>query len=169
MPKPGTDTYPPYFFTYIKLVEENDIKKAMAAQTKMMQDFFNSVPPEKYDYKYAEEKWSLKECLQHIIDTERVFTYRALAFARRDIHILPSFDEKSYADTSNGSRREWSDLVNELIAVRKSTEYLFNSFSQEQLDSMGKASDYSMSANAMGYTIVGHVAHHINIIKERYL
>ncbi len=168
MPKPDPSTYPPYFFNYIKLVDENDVKEALANQTELAETFFNSVPEEKYDYKYAEGKWSIKEALQHIIDTERVFTYRSLAFSRKDINILPSFDDKSYAVNANGGQREWRDLVDEFLAVRKSTQLLFNSFSPEQLDSLGKASDYQMNANAMGYTIAGHLIHHINIIKERY-
>lgn len=169
MSKPNTGTYPQYFFNYIKLVEEDDVKKALSNQINLAETFFNSIPKEKYDYKYAEGKWSIKEALQHIIDTERVFTYRALAFSRKDVNILPSFDDKSYAINANGATREWNDLVNEFVAVRKSTQLLFNSFSSEQLDSLGKASDYEMNANAMGYTIAGHFTHHINIIKERYL
>jgi hypothetical protein len=92
-----------------------------------------------------------------------------LAFSRKDTNILPSFDDKSYAANANGSKREWSDLVDEFTAVRNATQLLFNSFSTEQLDSLGKASDYEMNAKAMGYTIAGHLAHHLNIIRERYL
>ena len=161
--------YPPYFYNYIKLVENEDLKTVLKSQIDESQKFFNSIPEEKYDYKYAEGKWSIKEALQHIIDTERVFTYRSLAFSRKDINILPSFDDKSYAANANGANRKWSELVDEFMTVRKSTESLFNSFSAEQMDGVGKASDYQMSAKAMGYTIAGHLAHHINIIKERYL
>ncbi|MEO9023232.1 MAG: DinB family protein [Ginsengibacter sp.] len=169
MPKPDANTYPPYFNTYIKLVVEEDIMEALTNQRKYAGTFFHSIPKEKYDYKYADGKWSIKELLQHIIDTERVFNYRALAFSRRDDHILPSFDEKDYTANAHGSARKWDDLVDEFIAVRRSTELLFNSFSQEQLNFPGKASDYEMSANAMGFTIAGHLAHHIKIIRERYL
>ena len=169
MPKPDQNTYPPYFFNYIKLVKEDNVKEALDNQTTLAETFFNSVPKEKYDYKYGEGKWSIKETLQHIIDTERVFAYRSLAFSRKDINILPSFDDKSYADNANGGSRAWGDLVNEFLAVRKSTRFLFDSFSTEQLNSLGKASDYEMNALAMGYTIAGHVTHHISIIKERYL
>ncbi|HET7114850.1 MAG TPA: DinB family protein [Hanamia sp.] len=161
--------YPEHFYTYIRLVENEDLNTVLKNQLTESQAFFNSVPKEKYDYKYAEGKWSIKEALQHIIDTERVFTYRSLAFSRKDVNILPSFDDKSYAANANGSGREWNDLVDEFTAVRKSTQLLFNSFSPEQLDSTGKGSGYQMNARAMGYTIAGHLAHHINIIKERYL
>ncbi|HUZ58757.1 MAG TPA: DinB family protein [Hanamia sp.] len=161
--------YPDHFYPYIHLVENEDLNTILKVQLTESQSFFNSVPKEKYDYKYAQGKWSIKEALQHIIDTERVFSYRALAFSRKDINVLPSFDDKSYASNANGALREWKDLVEEFIAVRKSTQLLYNSFSSDQLDSPGKASDYQMNARAMGYTIAGHLAHHINIIKERYL
>jgi hypothetical protein len=91
-----------------------------------------------------------------------------LAFARKDIHTLPSMDENDYAKYSNANKRNWQDLVDEFSAVRKSTIFLYDSFSSEQLDSVGKASDYEMSVKAMGYTIAGHLAHHVNILKERY-
>src|SRR6185312_8126404 len=161
--------YPPYFYNYIRLVETEDLNTILKTQLAESQAFFNSIPEEKYNYKYAEGKWSVKEALQHIIDTERVFTYRALAFSRKDTNILPSFDDKIYAANANGAAREWDDLVDEFTTVRKSTQALFNSFSGEQLDSLGKASDYQMNAKAMGYTIAGHLAHHLNIIRERYL
>jgi hypothetical protein len=161
--------YPDYFYNYIKLVENEDLKKVLRNQIAEIQTFLSSIDEEKTYYKYAEGKWSMKEVLQHIIDTERIFDYRALAFARKDVNTLPSFDENNYARNSNADARIWNDLINELIAVRKATEFLFNSFSEEQLDTVGKASNYEMSVKALGYTIAGHVAHHINILKERYL
>jgi len=161
--------YPPHFYKYIRLVENEDLTTILKTQLSEAQAFFNSIPEEKYDYKYAEGKWSIKEALQHIIDTERVFIYRALAFSRKDTNTLPSFDENGYANNANGASRNWNDLVNEFTAVRNSGQFLFNSFSPEQLDSLGKSSDYQMNARAMGYTIAGHVAHHLNIIRERYL
>ena len=116
-----------------------------------------------------EGKWSIKEILQHVIDAERVFAYRSLTFARKDNNTLPSFDEKDYAANSNGNNRAWHELVEEFKALRKSTELLFNSFTKENLNAIGKASDYTITVLALGYIIVGHVAHHINIIRERYL
>lgn len=167
--KSKVGVYPAYFYNYIRLVENEDLNTILKTQLTESKAFFNSIPKEKYDYKYAEGKWSIKEALQHIIDTERVFSYRSLVFSRKDTTILPSFDDKSYAANANGARREWNDLVDEFTAVRNSTQLLFNSFSAGQLDSLGKASDYEMNARAMGYTIAGHLAHHLNIIRERYL
>lgn len=161
--------YADHFYPYIKLVENEDLKTVLKKQMQQAEDFFNSIPEEKRLFKYAEGKWSIKEVIQHIIDTERVFTYRALAFSRKDVNTLPSMDENSYAINSNADNRNWRDLIDEFIAVRKSTIALFNSFSAQQLDAVGKASSYEMSTKAMGYTIAGHAAHHIKILKERYL
>jgi len=167
--KRKTGVYPDYFYNYIKLVENENLGDALKNQIPEIQSFFSSIDEEKRDYKYAEGKWTIKEVLQHIIDTERIFAYRALAFARKDVNTLPSFDENSYAKNSNADKRNWNELTEELMAVRKTTDFLFNSFSEEQLNTVGKASNYEMSVKALGYTIAGHLAHHVNVLKERYL
>jgi len=167
--KRKTGVYPDYFYNYIKLVENENLGDALKNQIPEIQSFFSSIDEEKRDYKYAEGKWTIKEVLQHIIDTERIFAYRALAFARKDVNTLPSFDENSYAKNSNADKRNWNELTEELMAVRKTTDFLFNSFSEEQLNTVGKASSYEMSVKALGYTIAGHLAHHVNVLKERYL
>ena len=167
--KQPLNTYPPYFHTYIKLVAEDDVQLAIKNQAVVAEDFFNSITEEQSTYKYAEGKWSIKEVLQHVIDAERIFAYRSLTFARKDNNTLPSFDEKNYAANSNGNTRAWHELVEEFKALRKSTELLFNSFTKENLNAIGKASDYTITVLALGYIIVGHVAHHINIIRERYI
>lgn len=162
-------TYPDYFYKYIRLVENENLNDALKKQLDDAAQFFNSIPQEKYLYKYAEGKWSVKEVLQHLIDTERVFSYRSFVFARKDPNTFPSFDENEYAKNSNADNRKWEDLISEFIAVRNSTADLFKSFSEEQLMQAGKVSNYEMSVKALGYTIAGHVVHHINILKERYL
>jgi hypothetical protein len=167
--KTKTGVYPPYFYKYIKLVENDDLKTILKNQLQESEEFFNRIPSEKYLYKYAENKWSIKEVIQHIIDTERVFSYRALAFARKDPNTLPSFDENSYAKNSQADEREWKQLTEEFPAVRNSSIFLFNSFTAEQLNEVGQASNYAMNVKALGYTIAGHFAHHVHLIKERYL
>ena len=167
--KTSTGIYPAYFYKYIQLVENENLQAILQDQLKKTEDFFKSIPEGKYLYRYAEGKWSVKETIQHMIDTERVFSYRALAFARNDPNTLPSFDQNTYAKNSNGDKRNWKELTDEFLAVRESTIFLFKSFSEEQLQIVGQVSDYKMSATAMGYTIAGHVAHHINILQERYL
>ena len=169
MPKQSTTTYPEYFQRYINQVKEDDLKIAFKNQMPATEIFFQSISEELSKRKYAEGKWTIKEVLQHIIDAERVFTYRALCFARKDQHTLPSFDENDYAVNSNANDRNWQELIAEFASVRKSTEYLYNSFSTEAMNSIGKASDYTIGVSALGFVIVGHVNHHIRIIQERYI
>ena len=130
--------------------------------------FFNSISEEQSLYKYAEGKWTVKEILQHVIDTERVFCYRALAIARKEIATLPSFDERKYAANSLANQRSWKELTEEFKAVRQSSVLLYYSFTNESLERSGKVSDYQMTVLAIGFTIAGHVEHHMNIIRERY-
>jgi len=167
--RPLPVTYPAYFNNYIKLVPEDDIITGLINQTSHAVKIFNSITEEQSKYRYDEDKWSIKQILQHISDTERIFCYRALAFARKDQNILPSFDENSYANHSNADQQQWAQLLEEFEAVRKSTHALFRSFTPEQLHSSGKVSDYSICVLALAYTTIGHTTHHINIIRERYL
>jgi uncharacterized damage-inducible protein DinB len=165
--KPGS--YPSHFAGYIELVKNKNLDSILKNQIETSKQFFNSIPEEKTDYRYAEGKWNIKEVLQHIIDTERIFTYRALAFARKEISALPNMDENNYAENSHANNRKWKDLIEEFEAVRHATIYLYESFSEDQLELTGKTVSYEMSVKAVGYIIAGHSAHHINILKERYL
>jgi exoribonuclease II len=169
MNRPSPTTYPEYFQRYIKQVKEDDLKLAFKNQMPAAEIFFQSINEEFSKKKYAEGKWTIKEVLQHIIDAERVFSYRAMCFARKEQHILPSFDENGYALNSNANNRDWNELIEEFAATRKSTEYLFNSFTDEALNTVGKASDYTITVTAVGFVTVGHVNHHIRIIQERYI
>jgi uncharacterized damage-inducible protein DinB len=163
------ESYPSHFAGYIKLVESEDLYSVLKNQIEASKQFFNSIPEEKTGYRYAEGKWNIKEVLQHIIDTERVFTYRALAFARQEPNALPGMDENNYAKNSNADSRKWKNLINEFEAVRQSTLHLYQSFSESQLELKGKTVSHEISVRALGYTIAGHSAHHVNILKERYL
>jgi len=162
-------SYPPHFIRYIQLVDNENLPNFLEKQERDVVSFFKSIPEDKRLYKYEEGKWSIQEVLQHIIDCERVFHFRALAFSRKDPNTFPSFDENNYSKYSNANNKNWNNLIEEFVAVRKSTEYLFNGFSEEQLDQIGKASNYEMNVRVLGYLIAGHLAHHINILKERYL
>ena len=132
-------------------------------------NFFDTIPESKHDHAYAVGKWTLKEMLQHIIDAERVFTYRCLSFSRKDKQELPGFEENEWASASNAASRNWTDLIEEFKAVRKATEYLFASFNEEQLNSSGIVNKNSIYVLALGFICVGHCNHHRTIIEERYL
>jgi uncharacterized damage-inducible protein DinB len=157
-----------YFERYTSLIKEDNINEAFQHQDATLQAFCDSISEEKSMYAYAEGKWTLKEMLQHMIDTERIFTYRALAIARKETATLPGFDENNYTDNSNANARTWASLVEEMKDVRKATVHLFTSFTETMLNSIGKFSSAEGSANTLGFICVGHVYHHIKIVKERY-
>jgi hypothetical protein len=154
---------------YLDLVKETDFRDAIVRNSRQFRKLLESIPRKKHDFAYAEGKWTLRELLQHIIDCERVFAYRALRLARMDSTPLASFDEVAWGKTSGGANRRWKDLLEEFKLERESTKYLFESFSDEQLRFVGEANGRPLNAFTIGYLIPGHVAHHINIIRERYL
>ena len=132
MPRPDLSKVPEYFHRYINQVAEDDLSIALEKQAASFLKFLENIPADKIDYQYAEGKWSVKELLLHIIDTERIFAYRALCIARKDVTPLPGFDENSYADNSKAVQRDWKELLEEFKIVRRSTQLLFSSFDQEQ-------------------------------------
>jgi hypothetical protein len=169
MARPDLKRVPEWYHGYINQVAEDDLGVAFQNQTQTFIDFLQELPVEMRDYRYAEGKWTIREVLQHILDGERVFSYRALCLARRDQTPLPSFDENSYASNSKASDRDWNDLVEEFGALRRSNEIMFRAFDNEQLESGGIVSGNSVYVLALGFIIVGHVQHHVKVIKERYL
>lgn len=169
MPAPATGTYPAYFANYINLVHTDSVAEAIDTYSSDILHFFKSIPSEKADYKYAEGKWSIKELLQHVIDAERIFACRALRIARHDKTPLPGFEENSYAAASNASARSWESLLGEFEAVRKSTDLLFRSFTPDQLQQSGITNEQPNTVIAISFVVFGHILHHINILKERYL
>lgn len=169
MSKPSSNDYPEYFGKYIGQVNEENLADAFKNQSPAIKEFLQSISEEKAAYAYAPGKWTLKELLQHTIDTERVFSYRALCISRKETAPLPSFDENLYAQNSNGNDRTWKDLSDELINLRRSTEDLFNSFSEEMLERSGKAGEKNVSVKSLGFISVGHVTHHFKVAREKYL
>lgn len=169
MARPIEGTYPVYFETYISKVKETELKEAFKNQQNIVDSFFDAIPEEKTNTGYAPGKWSLKELLQHIIDTERIFNYRSLCFARKETASLPGFEENDYAANSNANERSWKSLCDEMRAVRISTIALFESFSESTLNNSGMANNKPTTVLAMGFITIGHLIHHKNIIEERYL
>ena len=129
----------------------------------------SNLSEEKQGYSYAEGKWTIKEILQHIIDTERIFAYRALRFARNDATPLSGFEQDDYAAIYNANKRDYKDLLEEFELTRKSIISLFRSFGDEELIRIGISGGNNVSVRVLGYIISGHLQHHLNIIKERYL
>jgi hypothetical protein len=169
MARPNVNDYPEYFASYIKQVPDEDLKSALKNQSLILPGFLSSITEEKSTYAYAEGKWSIKELLQHLIDAERIFNYRALCIARKETISLPGFDENTYAANSNGKTRKWQSLVDEFIHVRKSTEDLYLSFTEEMLAQKGLSNNNMITPLSLGFITVGHFYHHKRIIEERYL
>jgi uncharacterized damage-inducible protein DinB len=163
--------YAPYFEQYIKLVysEDTSILESLMSSQKEFESLLRNIPKEKHNFSYAEGKWTLKEVIQHIIDTERIFCYRALCFARNDKTSLPGYDQDVFVDNDNANDRNYYDLLDEMEVLRKSTIHLYKSFSEKALLRIGVASDEKMSVRALGYLFSGHQIHHLNVVKERYL
>jgi len=169
MTKKLTTNYPGFFQNYIQQVPEENLQEGFNKQTPFISSFLSSVPKDKYTFAYAEGKWTIKEVLQHMIDTERIMAYRALAFARGEKAMLPGFEEKEYAANSNANNRTWQSLGNEFLIVRQSTQLLFNSLTEEMLNAEGTANNNLLSVRAIGFIILGHFYHHKKIIEQLYL
>lgn len=161
--------YPAYQKNYIATVAEVDLIEELEISLHRFIRFVRDIPMDKFDYRYADGKWTIKEIIQHLIDSERVFAYRALAFARNDKTPLPGFDENAYADESFADSRHLTSLLNELSEVRHATVSLFKSFSAEVLLRIGHANGNPNSVRALGFAIIGHQNHHEHVYRERYL
>lgn len=158
-----------FYQNYIKLAPDDNVLEAIQRNTKNFRRLLKKIPRKKLDKSYEEGKWTIKELVQHIIDAERVFAYRAITFARKDSTMLPSFDENTWATNSMAAQREWKELLEEFKHLRAANERMFASFDDSQLRSIGTASNKEINVLALGFILAGHVEHHINIIKERYL
>jgi predicted HNH restriction endonuclease len=158
-----------FYQNYIKLAPGDNVLDAMQRNTRNFRKLLKTIPRKKIDKAYEDGKWTIKELLQHIIDAERVFAYRAITFARKDSIALPSFDENTWAANSMAAQRNWKEMIEEFKSLRSATEMMFGSFEDSQLRSIGTASNKEINVLALGFIISGHVEHHINIIRERYL
>jgi hypothetical protein len=163
------DSLPSYLVGYASQVPEGDISTLLDKQIGEVLIFFNEMAPEKLGYRYAEGKWTPREILHHMSDSERVFQYRALRFARNDKTDLPGFEENDYVRESNADSRELQDLLNEFISIRSATVTLLNSLSDEALARTGTANGARASTLGLFYCCAGHIVHHLKVIRERYL
>lgn len=166
MNKSDVSVFPKYFSTYLAQIEEESLTDAFAKNGIELWEKEYAQMQKLGQKVYAEGKWTLNDILQHIIDSERIFAYRALRFARKDKTNLAGFDENIYA--SNVNARSLEDLMEEFKVVRKSSELLFGSFDNEMLKAIGTANETEVSVAAIGFALIGHAAHHLKIVKERY-
>ncbi len=168
--KPLAGEYDPYAIMYIKLLPDDDlVLQHLKENFKRTREFIQSLPPDKLNYRYAENKWTIKEILVHIMDDERIYAYRALRIARNDKTPLPGFEQNDYVPVSLANKRNLLSIFQEYETIRNATLSLFTSFTSEDLLRIGTANDHPVSTRALAYHIAGHELHHVNIIKEKYL
>jgi uncharacterized damage-inducible protein DinB len=167
--RPKKKTYPDYYDYYIELVKEDELLAAFNSNWNYIEEFVSKISKEKENYAYTEGKWTIKQVLSHLIDTERIFAYRALRFARKDPQKVLSFEEDHYAAHAELDSRTISDLMEEFDTVRKATLSLYKSFSESTLLSSGATAIGDATVVSIGYMICGHASHHLNVVKTRYL
>ena len=165
----NSSEFNPYYEGYINNATNEDILEGLKQNLIKCVEFYSNIQNDKHDYAYAEGKWSSKEILQHIIDTERVFAYRALRFSRNDTINLLGFDQDDFNRACNANSRSKQELIEDFNATRVATIALFASFNKKMLERIGMASGSNMSARATGFIIVGHTRHHLDVLQERYL
>ncbi len=165
----SAEEYDPYYKSYIDNAADIDVIKGLDENLKDNIEFYLSINAEKHDYAYAEGKWTIKDVLLHIVDTERIFAYRVLRIARNDKTPLAGFEQNDYAASVNTKERTLDSLVKEYEAVRNATISLFKSFDEGQFNQIGTASGSPISVRALGYIITGHENHHNKVITEKYL
>jgi hypothetical protein len=162
------DEIPEFYRGYVQSLGDGDLVPLLLKTGDDLISFGRSLTEAQGDYRYAKEKWSIKEVIQHLIDTERIMAYRALRFARNDQTPLSGFEQNDYVPESHADLRKVHNLMTEFTNVRASTVDLFSSFTSEMKKRRGVANSVTLSAEAIGYIISGHCNHHLNIIYERY-
>lgn len=167
--RPLEKDYAPYYKSYIDNVEGDNIIEILNKQNQITQNVLNSFSELKGNFSYAPGKWTVKEVVGHMIDTERVFAYRALCIARGEQQPLPGFEQDDYVKEGNFNKRDLFDLNYDYRLLRESNLLLFKSFDEKMLARRGTASGYEVTVNALLFMIAGHSFHHIEILKTRYL
>lgn len=169
MTRPDIEKVPDFYKPYVELVKDMDVMDALRFASKKAQQLVPYIPEDKGEHRYADGKWTVKEVINHMMDTERVFAYRALRFSRNDQTPLSPFDENTYAPKANAHARNIQQLAREMKRLRETTIDLFASMSPDMLQFEGTASGKRMSVLHLGYITAGHDLYHQKILQERYL
>lgn len=168
MRKSDIQPMPEFFDRYINLVEEDDLLEALQNAQKVIENMDMDKLHKIGSKIYAPGKWTVNDIYQHIIDNERIQSFRALWFARGDTNDLPGYDENSFADNARTDNRTIDEIIDELLTVRKSTIQLFKSLEPAALKNTGTCFNRVVPVLGLGYMLVGHQMHHLHVIKERY-
>ena len=166
--KPNVENLSNYLKNYFELVHETDLIFALEKDRDEIRSYYTTIPENKGDYSYAVNKWTSKEVLCHIIDAERIFSYRALRFSRNDKTELSGYDDDFLVANSNTVNRTISDLLHEFILVRNSTISLFKSMNLNMLELVGTANNNTISVSSLGWLIAGHSKHHLSVLLTKY-
>lgn len=167
--RPQTGEFAAYYNTYISKVAGEDVLAVLAQSHQEVLALLQSLPADKWDYRYGPDKWTIKEVLLHLIDAERIFTYRGLRIGRGDTAALAGFDQDEYVPFSNPAGRSPESIIEEYQTVRAASISLYKNLRPEDLQRMGTASGHPTSCRATAFMMAGHERHHLQIIKERYL
>lgn len=167
--RPETTEYQSYYGTYISLVPDDDILAVLERQMEDTAGFLGTIPESQASFRYAPDKWSIKELVGHLIDGERVFAYRALRFARDDKTPLPGFEQDDYVRNGAFDNCRLSDLASELKSVRQATLFLFKNLDRDAWTRRGVANDSEVSVRAIAHIIAGHELHHREVLRTKYL
>lgn len=170
MQRPQPSEYREYFQRYVDLIPEGDLATVIWQETDELLDLLHGIPEEKHNYRYAPGKWSIKDVMVHVTDTERVMSYRALAAARGDKHTaLGLMDENLYAAGVDNTDRPMDSIIEEFTAVRTATQLMLDSFTAEKWLQESNVGGQMTTTRAWAYILLGHARHHMNVIQERYL
>lgn len=169
MTRPQTNEAAPYYFKYIDLVTSDEVVPAMESQLDETVQFLQGISEEQSRHSYEPGKWTIREVLNHVNDGERLFLYRAFWFARGFRDALPSFDQDQAVQSAHANNTSWAELVEEFKRVRLASISFFKNLPEEAWSKTGVASDYPFTVRSLAYIIAGHVAHHRNVLAERYL
>lgn len=167
--KPAVTEYPAYFTKYIELVATDDLLQELQNSGKQTIATLEGLSEAEASFRYAPVKWSIKEVVGHIVDTERILSYRALRIARGDVTPLPGFDESTYVSLANFSERPLSSLLQSFSIVRQSTIDLLEQFPEDAWSRVGIVSNNEITVRALGFIVAGHELHHLRVIVERYI
>ncbi len=170
MARPTIGEYNDFYQMYIDYVQGDDVVEALEQSEASIKEWLQKLEEVDLHQSYAPGKWTIAQLLQHVIDTERIFAYRALCFGRGELQPLPGFEENDYAATAPAAGRKLKGLAEELLTLRKANVILFRSLQKEgAIAFKGTASNHPITINALGFIMVGHVLHHLHIIEDRYL
>lgn len=166
--RPSDSEFAPYFLRYVSLVTESDVLSTLEDQSVDLMRLMAAVPPELETFRYAPGKWSVREVLGHLIDGERVFGYRAFCISRGESAALPLFDENQYVAAADYNTRPLAEIVPEFLLIRKSNLVFLGRLTDEAWKRIGTSSGKPISVRALAFIMVGHVRHHVNVLRTAY-